>query len=80
MPTCSLLQVNPINLFSLLDNKIFCSPQEDTTPSSEELRKIAMEKLRTKKEILKDPAFNRKFKRKFEGNQDIMVDLFEELL
>ena len=39
-----------------------------------------MDKLRSNKEILKDPDFKRKFKRKFEGNQDIMFDLFEELL
>ena len=47
---------------------------------SEELRRIAMGRLRNNKEILKDPAFKRKFKRKFEAHQDIMFDLFEGLL
>ena len=55
---------------------MFSSGRQD----SEELRGIAMERLRKNKEILKDAAFKRKFKRKFEGHQDIMFDLFEGLL
>ena len=55
-------------------NFVFSTGRHD----SSDLKKIAMEKLRTNKEILSDPAFKRKFK----GNlaQDIMFDLFKEIL
>ena len=55
-------------------NFVFFAGRHD----SSDLKKIAMEKLRTNKEILSDPAFKRKFK----GNlaQDIMFDLFKEIL
>ena len=43
---------------------------------SDDLKKIAMEKLRTNKEILSDISFKRKFK----GNQEIMFDLFKEFI
>ena len=43
---------------------------------SEDLKKIAMEKLRISKEILSDPLFKGKFK----GNQEIMFDLFKEFI
>jgi len=43
---------------------------------SEELQKIAMDKLRTKKEILRDPTFRKKFK----GDQNILFDLIHEFI
>ena len=44
--------------------------------NSEELKMIAMKKLRNKKEILSQPAFRKKLK----GDQNILLDLIQEFI
>ena len=73
MPTCSSLQVNISSFCSEYECKfVLLVGRHD----SEDLKKIAVEKIRNNKKIMSDPAF----KKKVQDNQDILIDLLEEFI